>query len=557
MKEVERLPLKDFTRYCMSIAQVPSSYIAGLTIEEQLLWLCSFLTNEVIPTVNNNGEAVEELQQLYVQLHDYVENYFDNLDIQAEVNAKLEDMAQSGELAELISQYLESQAIIGFNTCSALAAAENLANGSLVKTYGQNNYSDNKGAFYRVRTRINADDPDGYNLIELTNTENLVAQKVSYSDYELNSQISDNTSRIDEVERVALYIGNSYINGTGSTSGTDGIFNLTKDMFKAAYKKAGSGTGWLTYTDHTNDTFNTLLNNAVSDSSIPKNDITDIIIVGAWGESRALNELEDNLTTFASNVQTAIGTFNSTVAANFPNVKRVSYIYGESRAQKIISHQYPTYFFEPFWVHNRFINLLPKNGIEYLGWIGFNIMLDSQYFNSDKIHPNDAGYKQLSTLFKSAYNGRFEYLPIRKAVSSTASTVTSGSTLKMTFTILPNQCSMNIRQLTLASGSTPAHGSTCSLMDFKNISNYSLPIPSGLANYELGTAITMTTKRPQDSGFNVNDNFYAKVSLEQSTDEPDSTNVKLTTYGGSKTVSQSLTSMVTPFEINWNLGYTM
>ena len=62
----------------MSIAQVPTSYLSGLTIEEQLLWLCSFLTNEVIPTVNNNGEAVEELQELYRLLKDYVDNYFDN-----------------------------------------------------------------------------------------------------------------------------------------------------------------------------------------------------------------------------------------------------------------------------------------------------------------------------------------------------------------------------------------------------------------------------------------------------------------------------------------------
>ena len=105
MDNVKRLPLRDFTRFCMSIAQVPSSYISGLTMEEQLLWLCSYLTNEVIPTVNNNGQAVEELQTLYVQLKDYVDNYFDNLDIQTEVNNKLEDMAESGQLQEIISEY--------------------------------------------------------------------------------------------------------------------------------------------------------------------------------------------------------------------------------------------------------------------------------------------------------------------------------------------------------------------------------------------------------------------------------------------------------------------
>lgn len=178
MDNVKKLPLRDFTRYCMSIAQVPSSYLSGLTLEEQLLWLCSFLTNEVIPTVNNNGEAVEELQALYVELKNYVDNYFDNLDIQEEVNTKLEEMAQSGELAELISQYLEAQAVIGFNNCESLSEAVNLANGSFARTYGKTTYNDGYGAFYKIRTRTNADDPDGYNLIELTNTENLVAERV-------------------------------------------------------------------------------------------------------------------------------------------------------------------------------------------------------------------------------------------------------------------------------------------------------------------------------------------------------------------------------------------
>lgn len=197
MKKIERLPLRDFTRYCMSIAQVPSSYLAGLTIEEQLLWLCSFLTNEVIPTVNNNGEAVAELQELYIQLKEYVDNYFDNLDVQEEVNTKLEEMAQSGELAELISQYLEAQAIIGFNTSASLAEAQNLANGSFAKTYGREIYSDGQGAFYKIRTRLNSDVPDGYNIIALVNTDNLVAEKINYSSgYELKQEIDELDSDI-------------------------------------------------------------------------------------------------------------------------------------------------------------------------------------------------------------------------------------------------------------------------------------------------------------------------------------------------------------------------
>lgn len=107
MKEIENLDYRPFTRFCMSISAVPSSYIAGMTIEEQLLWFCSYLEKEVIPAVNNNGEAVEELQGLYVELHNYVEHYFDNLDVQTEINNKLDSMVQDGTLTQMIGDYID------------------------------------------------------------------------------------------------------------------------------------------------------------------------------------------------------------------------------------------------------------------------------------------------------------------------------------------------------------------------------------------------------------------------------------------------------------------
>ena len=184
MEDIKKLQPRAFTRFCMSIGAVPSSYIAGLTIEEQLLWFCSYLQNEVIPAVNNNAGAVEELQALYTELKSYVDNYFENLDVQEEINNKLDEMAESGELAEIIAQYLESQAIICFNTCSDLESADNLSDGAFARTLGKDTYKDYKGSFYKIRTIINTDVPDGYNLITLTNTENLVAERVSKSDYE-------------------------------------------------------------------------------------------------------------------------------------------------------------------------------------------------------------------------------------------------------------------------------------------------------------------------------------------------------------------------------------
>lgn len=95
--------LSPFARFCCTIGNLPSSYMVSLTYEEQLLWLCDYLKNTVIPAVNTNAEAVKELQELYVKLKNYVDNYFNNLDVQNEINNKLDKMAEDGTLEKIIN----------------------------------------------------------------------------------------------------------------------------------------------------------------------------------------------------------------------------------------------------------------------------------------------------------------------------------------------------------------------------------------------------------------------------------------------------------------------
>lgn len=100
--------LQPFTKFCVTIGAIPASYSQSLTFEEQILWLCDFLQNTVIPTINNNAEAVRELQNLYIELKNYVDNYFNNLDVQGEINNKLDSMAQDGSLYSLMAPYFSS-----------------------------------------------------------------------------------------------------------------------------------------------------------------------------------------------------------------------------------------------------------------------------------------------------------------------------------------------------------------------------------------------------------------------------------------------------------------
>lgn len=96
-----------FNMLPMTIGVLPSSYVDSMSYYETLLWLCNYLENTVIPAVNNNGEAVTELQNAYIQLHDYVEHYFDNLDVQTEINNKLDEMVEDGSLTEIIKSYID------------------------------------------------------------------------------------------------------------------------------------------------------------------------------------------------------------------------------------------------------------------------------------------------------------------------------------------------------------------------------------------------------------------------------------------------------------------
>lgn len=53
-----------------------------------------------------NVEVVNNYINAFNELHDFVEDYFDNLDVQEEVNTKLDAMAEDGTLAEIINEQL-------------------------------------------------------------------------------------------------------------------------------------------------------------------------------------------------------------------------------------------------------------------------------------------------------------------------------------------------------------------------------------------------------------------------------------------------------------------
>ena len=95
-----------FRRFVTTIGVFPTAFTDAMTYYECLAYLVKYLEDTVITAVNENAEALEEVQTLYIQLKSYVDNYFTNLDVQEEINKKLDQMTASGELGDLIGAYI-------------------------------------------------------------------------------------------------------------------------------------------------------------------------------------------------------------------------------------------------------------------------------------------------------------------------------------------------------------------------------------------------------------------------------------------------------------------
>ena len=184
-------------------SNVPSVYDNTLSYYDELTKLIAYLEQVVVPAVNETSAEVDVIKKGLADLKSYVEHYFDNLDVQEEINNKLDDMAESGQLATIIAEFLTLAPVFGYNTISDMASATNLNNGSIAKVLGNTSATDGDGAFYMIRTRTQDDNPDGVNLVAIGDT--LVGVRIQ------DAAINALTARLDNLdkERVIL-IGDSY-----------------------------------------------------------------------------------------------------------------------------------------------------------------------------------------------------------------------------------------------------------------------------------------------------------------------------------------------------------
>lgn len=119
---------RPFRFWCQTV--LPLVYDDSLSYYELLCKVVKYLNN-TIQAVNETTEDVEELKTLYTQLKEYVDNYFENLNVDEAINNKLDEMVESGAFpAGFIINRIQGNVISeknysGFTKIGDLNLAEN------------------------------------------------------------------------------------------------------------------------------------------------------------------------------------------------------------------------------------------------------------------------------------------------------------------------------------------------------------------------------------------------------------------------------------------------
>lgn len=367
--------LTPFRFFCLTNFPFIEEDFDSLTTYELLCKIVEYL-NKVINTTNSIGTQTEELTNAFNELKSYVDNYFTNLDVQQEINNKLDEMAQDGTLQEIITSYLNVNGILAFNTVNDMKNATNIIDGSFVKTFGKNSLNDGLGRFYKIRKIKNTDVIDNVNIIPINTNNNLVAELMIEKDNIKNKKF--------------LIIGDSYANGvTNSTETTNSWVDYFKSTIKVSnlIKLAENGSGFVS-TGVSGHTFQSLVQSNINNIE-NKEDIDYILICGG------INDIQFDFDTIDTNVKNCIEYLQN----NFKNAQ--IYLGMISNRKDMTTDGENT----RFQLMNKILRIYQyacRYGAFYLN--GVEKILKYKYFiSNDNIHPTQNGYMYLGSAIAQSF----------------------------------------------------------------------------------------------------------------------------------------------------------
>lgn len=129
--------LKPFRFWCQKV--LPLVYDDSLSYYELLCKVVEYLNN----TISDVNKLSEEFQTLY----NYVHDYFDGLDVQEEINKKLDAMVSSGELDTIFAKYFSLKLYV--DNVESLSSITKTVVGTYYETLNYYN-NDNINALFKV-----------------------------------------------------------------------------------------------------------------------------------------------------------------------------------------------------------------------------------------------------------------------------------------------------------------------------------------------------------------------------------------------------------------------
>ena len=335
-------------------------------------------------------------------------------------------MAESGELTDIIAQYLQLAGVLAYDTKTVMKNATNLVEGSIAKTLGSTNIQDQKGSFYKVRQVQNTDVIDDYNIIAL-NDPDLVAVKIPEP----------------KVEDEYIFISDSY--GAGYTWDVDhyiyldkGWCDYTKDAMAIPdskyHKFCESGAGFK-HVGNYGHTFIQLIQNGAS-SITNKNAITKIIVCGGGNDAFSLRDEQ----TTVNELNTLTQQFYNYCKTTFPNANVYFGMITNFKAQTDSGVTNRLNLQQILYVYKytcRFGGIY-LNGVE-------NIMHNyDDMFGTDNVHPDANGYYLLGCYMAQAIqNGSISMkYPFKKNTITFESIVKTDTTTLSIDNCLSNDTSL-------------------------------------------------------------------------------------------------------------------
>lgn len=169
-------------------------------------------------------ETVEDYINQFNELHTYVQDYFDNLDVQEEINNKLDEMAESGLFTDILSNYAYKNLDVADNYRITTERIEDTAR-TLIYHISRIHPNEGKAEYVKLKGKFSQD-----NLQDTITGENKAINMFEFSK-KINATLVSNSDTVGALRNVVIIREGEVLRQDAlSTDGTLCGFNDTGDL---------------------------------------------------------------------------------------------------------------------------------------------------------------------------------------------------------------------------------------------------------------------------------------------------------------------------------------